>query len=196
MASQPDICNLALVNLGQSPDITSINPPDGTKYAAAAAQFYPIALDKILGDACCLFSIRIDSLNSVSDTPPAAWGYAYALPSLMVKPLMLQDAEQPDPNIGIDYMIMDGILYCNSSDVVMRYVYRNTNTAEYTNAFVIAFGALLAHFLAAPVTKDPNMSAYWMKMYQSYLAAAMLDNSQRYYYPDRYDCPSISARNA
>ena len=194
MASQVDICNLALANLGQSPDITSINPPDGTKYAASAALFWPIALDKILTEYDWGFAVRVSALSAVSVDLPEAWEYAYALPASFLKPILLQDSEQADPHCGIDYEIRGGILYCNSSDVVLRHVYRNTNTGEYTNAFVLAFGALMAHFLAAPVTKDPAVSAAWLNMYKSYLATAMIDNAERSVMPTRYDTPSISAR--
>jgi len=195
MASQADICNLGLANLGQNPDITSINPPDGTKYAAAAALFWNIALDKILTEYDWGFAVRVTALDAVTVDLPEAWDYSYALPASFLKPILLQDADQTDPHYGIDYEIRGGVLYCNSDDVVLRHVYRNTNTAEYSNAFVITFGALMAHFLAAPVTKDPAVSAAWLKMYQSYLATAMIDNAERSVMPTRYDTPSISARN-
>lgn len=194
MASQADICNLGLVNLGQSPDITSINPPDGTKYSASAAQFWPIMLDKVLGEFDWDFARRLVTLQEVTDEEPEAWDYAFALPTDMIEPRMLQCADQADPNIGIDYEIKDGILFCNESDVVLRYTYRNTNTSTYSNGAVLAMGAYMAHLLAAPVTKDPAVSAAWMKMYGSYLAEAMVKNMGRVNYPDRYAPPGISAR--
>lgn len=194
MASQANICNLALVNLGQSPDIVSINPPDGTKYAASAAQFWPIMLDKVLGEYDWDFARKQSVLLEVSETLPAAWEYAYALPTDMIVPRMLQCADQADPNIGIDYEIKDGILFCNESDVVLRYTYRNTNTSKYSNGVVLAMGAFMAHLLAAPVTKDPNVSSAWLKNYQTYLAQAMIENTSRTYYPSRYESPGISSR--
>lgn len=196
MASQIDICNLALANLGQNPDLVSINPPDGTKYAASAALFWPIALDKILNEHDWQFATRATALVSASVDLPECWSNAYALPALFLKPVLLQDAEQTDPNVGIDYEIRGGILYCNSDSVVLRHVYRNTNTAEYSNSFVAAFGALMAHYLAAPVAKDPNVTMAWLKIYQSYLGAAMVDNAKRAVIPARYDSPSISSRYA
>ena len=33
MASAIDICNLSLSHLGESPDIASIDPPEGSSYA-------------------------------------------------------------------------------------------------------------------------------------------------------------------
>lgn len=194
MASQANICNLALVNLGQSPDIVNINPPDGTKYSASAAQFWPIMLDKVLGEYDWDFARKQSTLLEVSETLPAAWEYAYALPTDMIVPRMLQCADQADPNIGIDYEIKDGILFCNESSVVLRYTYRNTNTSKYSNGAVLAMGAYLAHLLAAPVTKDPKVSSAWQQMYQTYLAQAMIENTSRTHYHNRYESPGISSR--
>jgi len=194
MASQADICNLGLVNLGQSPDITSINPPDGTKYSAAAAQFWPIMLDKVLGECDWDFARKLETLQEVADTEPEAWEYAFALPTDVVVIRMLQQADQTDPNIGIPYEIKQGILFCNEADVVLRYTYRNTTTSNYPNGVVLAMGAYMAHLLAAPVTKDPKISGAWSQQYGRYLAEAMILNASRTVNPVRYESPGISAR--
>ena len=194
MASQADICNLGLINLGQSPDITSINPPDGTKYAATAAAFWPIMLDKVLGEFDWDFARKLVTLQEVSDAEPEAWQYAFALPIDMVEPRMLQQTYQQDPNVGIPYEIKAGILYCNEADVVLRYTFRNTNYGSYSNGVVLAMGAYMAHLLAAPVMKDVNVSAAWAKQYQNYLGQALLTNSFRTVNPYGYESPGISAR--
>lgn len=176
MASQVDICNLALANLGQSPDIVSINPPDGGKYAAACAQFYPIALDKVLGECDWQFAVKEVSLSSIAITLPDAWQYAFAVPSDLVKPVNAFEYRSGSPFCSVEFEIRGNVLYSNTANVVLRYVFRNTATSNYHNSFVLALAAYLAHLLAAPTTKDPNVSGAWQKMYRTYLAEAMIDN--------------------
>lgn len=179
MASQVDICNIALSNLGQSPDIVSVNPPDGGKYAASCAQFYPIALDKVLGECDWHFAVKEVLLSVVFVAMPDAWQYAYALPNDLVKPVNAFPQGIGSPFCSAEFEVRGNVLFTNTQDIVLRYVYRNTATSNYSNAFVLALAAYLSHLLAAPVTKDPNVTSGWMKMYKSYLAEAMIDNRHR-----------------
>jgi len=176
MASQVDICNLALANLGQSPDIISINPPDGGKYAAACAQFYPIALEKVLGECDWLFAVKQKKLNLIEADLPEYFQYAFAVPSDLVKPVNAYEEGSSSPFAQIEFEIHGSVFYCNAASPVLRYVYRDSATSHYTNGFVLALAAYLAHLLAAPTTKDPNVSGAWQKMYRTYLAEAMIDN--------------------
>ena len=43
MATEVDICNLALAHLGDDATIATIKPPEGSAQAEKAARFYPIA---------------------------------------------------------------------------------------------------------------------------------------------------------
>ena len=48
MASEVDICNLALSHLGDTATIASLDPPEGSAQAEHCARFYPIARDSLL----------------------------------------------------------------------------------------------------------------------------------------------------
>ena len=48
MASEVDICNLALGHLGDNATVASLNPPEGSVQAQHCARFYPIARDALL----------------------------------------------------------------------------------------------------------------------------------------------------
>ena len=48
MATEVDICNLALAHLGDDATIASLNPPEGSAQAEKAARFYPIARNSLL----------------------------------------------------------------------------------------------------------------------------------------------------
>ena len=43
MATEVDICNIALAHLGDDATIASLSPPEGSAQAEKAARFYPIA---------------------------------------------------------------------------------------------------------------------------------------------------------
>ena len=48
MASDVDICNLALSFLGDDANVSSISPPEGSQQSEHCARFYPIARDGLL----------------------------------------------------------------------------------------------------------------------------------------------------
>ena len=48
MATEVDICNLALAHLGDDATIASLSPPEGSAQAEKAARFYPIARNTLL----------------------------------------------------------------------------------------------------------------------------------------------------
>lgn len=194
MANQIDVANLALLNLGEAPDITSLNPPDNTKYARHAATFWPVMLDKVLSDADWSFARKTIALSAVSVTLPDAWDYAYSIPTDMVMPRMLQEDGCTDPNYGIPYEIADGVLYCSCDEVNLRYTYRNNNVGTWPNGFVLAAAAYLSQLLAAPVTKNPQVTQAMAQLYAQQLGQAMVLDTARTVNPVTYESPSIAAR--
>ena len=48
MASEVQICNLALSRIGEDGSIISLDPPEGSEHAAACAAFYQRALGSLL----------------------------------------------------------------------------------------------------------------------------------------------------
>ena len=48
MASEVEICNLALSHLGDTATVASSDPPEGSAQAEHCARFYPIARDALL----------------------------------------------------------------------------------------------------------------------------------------------------
>ncbi len=79
MASEIDICNLALSHLGDSATVSSIDPPEGSAQAEHCARFYPIARDSLLEMHSWGFATRRMQLAQVANAWPE-WDYAYAMP--------------------------------------------------------------------------------------------------------------------
>jgi hypothetical protein len=80
VASDVDICNLALARLGDTAVVTNINPPDPSKQASRCATFYPIARDTLLEMHDWGFSTKRDTL-ALKSPPLNGWQFTYAYPN-------------------------------------------------------------------------------------------------------------------
>lgn len=173
------ICNMAAAHLGQSPDVVSINPPDGTALSIYCAQFYNIALEYVLEEAEWTFATKQEQLTAASVTLPDQWQYAFVLPPNMIRPLRALPDDIFEPNVSIDFTIIGQILYCNYEEVWLNYIYRNSNTAEFTAPFAVALSYYLASLIAAPLKKDPATAQAMLQMYASAVGKAMVKNAVR-----------------
>jgi hypothetical protein len=81
MASEIDICNLALAHLGEDGTVSSIDPPEGSSQAGHCARFYPMARDALLEEHSWVFATFRAAPAQVQYTTQTQWQYAYALPS-------------------------------------------------------------------------------------------------------------------
>lgn len=173
MASEVDICNLALAHLGDKASISAIVPPDGSAQAAHCARFYPIVRDAILEMHNWKFAITRANLALLdTDETPAEWAYAYACPnSIKVVSVNLPDAivaassravfEQteflnriPTQPFTIE-SLADGSLavYTNVENAAVMFIRRVTDTSKFSPLFVIAASRLLAAYIAGPIIK-------------------------------------------
>lgn len=89
------ICNLALGHLGDTAQVTSITPPDGSVQAQLCSRFYWVARNALLEMAAWGFATRRIQLAKVSNptvntitdedgstqTSCGTWRFAYALPA-------------------------------------------------------------------------------------------------------------------
>jgi len=188
MASDVDICNLALGHLGDNATVSSISPPEGSAQAEHCARFYPIARDALLEMHNWNFTMRRVNLAEVTNSWPE-WKYAYALPadSINIIAVMPPDAHDDyatrflptdTPSFAHNYSPMisagryspqdftveradDGnhILYTNQEKAMLRYTAYVTDTTSYSPLFVMALSWQLASMLAGPILKGDAGSA-------------------------------------
>lgn len=161
MASALDICNLALAHLGDSANVSSIDPPEGSAQAEHCARFYPVARDSLLEMHNWSFATRRVQLALLAEDIDTAWSYAYAAPNGMVKPIaVLLDGSTNDADAQpyITETLSTGlvIIYTNAENAVLRYVARVTDTTKFTPLFVDALSWLLASYLAGPIIKGDS----------------------------------------
>lgn len=101
--SEVTICNLALSHLGDTAEVTSIKPPDGSVQAKHCARFYWVARNALLEMASWGFATRRAVLAKVSnptvnsltrpdgavETNRGTWRFAYALPNAAINILVV-----------------------------------------------------------------------------------------------------------
>lgn len=170
MASDVDICNLALANLGHiKANITSIDPPDSSVEAGLCARFYPIARAAAIEAAAWTFARGRSSLVETTNTS-TTWTYAYVLPSDNLRALRVLPSVSanifiascdPDqvyslvPNEGdsAPFEIEGTTLYTNEPDAVLFYLRDVTDTTLFSPTFVVGLSQLLSWFIAGPIIK-------------------------------------------
>lgn len=208
MASEVDICNLALAHLGDAATVSSIDPPEGSVQAEHCSRFYPIARDALLEMHAWGFATKRVALAYLTNNW-TEWTYAYAVPndSVNIIAVLASDATN-DYSVGINTMFSqtglpliaggvyqpqpfaletqsDGtqIIYTNQEDATLRYSALITDTTQFPPLFVVSLSYLLASYLAGPVIKGEIGAAEAKRclvLFQGALGrASVSDSSQR-----------------
>ena len=187
MASDVDICNLALGHNGDEANIASLT--EGSAQADHCKRFYPIARNALLEMHHWNFALRRQALALLStDELPAEWAYAYAYPTC-IKIIAVYPADvvssSPDGAIfdqsefiarakkypfAIETLANGNqVIYSNVEDATVLYTRLVTDTTKFTAGFVIALARLLAAYLAGPIYKGKQgmeMSAKHLEWFE------------------------------
>lgn len=209
MASEVDICNVALGHLGDTGNIASLYPPEGSAQAEHCARFYPMARDSLLTLHTWGFATRRVPLAQLESDVPG-WGYAYTFPTDTLTVLAVHAPSDPDPVAGglfnptHPYVCETNAagnrtIYCNVPNAVMRGIFRVTSTERFTPLFTTALSWQLASMLAGPVIKGDEGRAEGKRcaqMMQAFLLQAVgHDTNQRDAKP-KFTPSGILARGA
>lgn len=172
MASEVDICNLALSHLGDASTVASLNPPEGSVQSEHCARFYPIARDSLLEMHPWGFATRRVQLAQLGTGWPE-WDYAYAQPSdalniiAVLPPDATDDYSQGLSNVPlaaggsyvpkafsceIDSNGAD-VIYTDQENAVLRYTALVIDTTKFSPLFVTTLSWHLASMLAGPIIK-------------------------------------------
>lgn len=158
MASEVDICNLALAHLSDEAAVSSISPPDGSAQADHCKRFYPIARDALLEMHPWTFAKgRAADLGELTSTL-TAWEYAYGMPAGIIKPLTALRVDEIDEDNALDMMVEGDTIYSHEPIGSLIVTRRITDTTKFSPLFVTSLAWLLASYLAGPVTRDANGS--------------------------------------
>lgn len=178
MASDVDVCNMALSHLGSDAQVAAINPPDGSVEAGHCRRFFTLARQEALEMAAYSWTKRRATLALV-DNPSTIWTYAYALPSDCIRPLRVLQLStanfsslQVSAPASVDdlnrfyesgtanFDIEGRVLLTHEPDAVLLYVRDVTDPSNWSPSFVSGLSFLLASFLAGPLVKgEPGAKA-------------------------------------
>ena len=183
MATEVDICNLALAHLGDDATIASIKPPEGSAQAEKAARFYPIARDTLLQGHTWNFAMKRATIPLTTNAL-SQWDYAYTAPIDMMSPIAIisptaqndyatrMSAGDTPGGITSNYAptIVAGqytpqqfalevdangltLIYTNQENAMLRYTAFVSDPSKFPPLFVITLSWHLASMLAGPIIK-------------------------------------------
>lgn len=172
MASQVDICNVALARIGQAP-IAAMN--EASTEAQFATRFWSIALRDTLRAHPWNFAVTTAELAAVTAKP--GWTYAYQLPADCLRALALVSDTANDPD-AIRYEIRGKALLSNQETAVLKYIAFVPDTTKYDDAFVSALAYRLAAELAVPITGKVDRAQMMLRLWAAGVKSAQQADAQ------------------
>lgn len=203
MASEIDICNLALSNI-RGGEINSLS--ESSVQARQCALRYPMLRDMMLKDSPWNFAHGIKALALLTSVPLQGWKFTYTYPADCeeINRIMMPEDGVPDsrfvpsdfngvviPIQQIPYKVYNvngvRVIGCNQEKVHIDYRMKITNTSLFSSTFVLALSQLLAAEIAVAIVgaeqglrlRDAAYTAYL-----EYLSAAVSSDMNEEYTPD------------
>lgn len=181
MASEVDICNMALRVLNVKP-IVALSP-GVTQAVRDCALFYPQARNKTLEDFPWQFACRRKALTpfEIPEIWAEVYGYAYVYPSDALK---LWGLYAPGGKYPVESKIVraetgERIVLTDEENAEGEFTLADVQTSWFSAAFVDAVAALLRSYLAIPLTGDRNKKVEAYQEYGAALAWAKVSATQQ-----------------
>ena len=223
MASDVEICNLALSHLGDTANVTSIDPPEGSAQAEHCSRFYPVARGMLIEAHDWSWATRRISLTPLVATV-VPWAYAYGKPNLMIRAIAVLDPEASDDYtipaafeteqayLPLSYAPLayapqpfaietlptgEEAILTNQESAVLRYVESVTDTAKFPPLAVMALSWLVASMLAGPIIKGEEGAAEakrCLAVYKEVLSMAVSADANQPLASVRHIVPWINRR--
>jgi len=190
MASEVDICNLALAYLGDEATVAGINPPEGSVQAEYCARFYPFARDSLLELHTWGFATQYVPLAALGISRPE-WRFAYAQPADTIKIVAVLAHDAANIEAGGDHAqpfsceidnTGTNIILTNQARAAARYISLVKDTTKFSPLFVQTLAWHLASMLAGPLLKGDVGAAESKRCVgamQAYLSQAMVSDANQ-----------------
>lgn len=153
--SEVTICNLALSWLAGN---LIISIDDDINEAKLCKANYELSRDAVLESMAWTFATKRYSLTPEIITP--SWGYAYqfTIPADVITVLEVT-AEKDSPNgaNGLDWRREGNLILCDATNIYIKTIFRQTDTARFPPNFVQAVAARLAAEIAVPLTESQQL---------------------------------------
>lgn len=173
MATQLDICNLALDMVGAEPIVTIA---DDNVRAQALTRNYQMALREVLRSRDWGFAVLRASL--VVAAPPAfGWDFAFTLPTDFVTITQMNGVlYEGEP--GDWFALENGLLLTDAEFADIVYISSAGLETTFDALFVPAFATLLASRIATPLRQDGGTAMMnLLQLYRGSLATAAVKNA-------------------
>jgi hypothetical protein len=186
VASEVDICNMALQKLGAA-RITSLE--DNSRNARACNACYALLRDKELRAHPWNFARKRDQPAPLADAPAFGYLYAFPLPNDFLRLVLPHRAM-------LDWKLenQDGqrVILTNDGDSInVRYVARITDTTAFDPTFVEALACKLAWHMCEEITQSNDKKAAALNEYKQIIAEARstnaMENTAEEAPPDTWD---------
>jgi hypothetical protein len=158
LASQVQICNLALTILGAD-RITAIS--DNAENAKRLTAIYFSCLEDVLRAHPWNFAIARQQLAQLATTPVFGYDYEFQLPTDCLRVVEVNDGT----NVVTDFKIEGRKLLCNYTGIYIKYVSNVTDPNQYTSQFITVFSSRLAAELAYAITNNKSTQEELYKLY-------------------------------
>lgn len=176
MATEVDICNIALSFLGDRANVTSISPPEGSAQADHCARFYPIALNELLQRFPWTFATVRASLATLASKPDSV-AYAYALPSNCLRLLSVYGTKEIEVGSWTIERAQGTLMLVTEEPVeYVCFLSSQVPASQFSPAFVEALAHLLAAKLSGaimPGTTGMDVMGKQLQAYEMYSNRAM-----------------------
>lgn len=178
MATETEICNLALSHLGVGKEIANLETENSAE-ASACRRFYQPTVERVLTDFPWPFATRFATLALVEEDPTEEWDFSYRYPADCLKlRRILSGSRQDAPNGRVAYRLGSDasgrLVYTDQDDATVEYTFNPTDTTLFDVMFVEALAYALAVNIAPRITAgDPfKLGERAAALYQLSLAQA------------------------
>jgi len=164
MASEVQICNLALSKLGEEPIISLT---EDSKSGRACNLIYADTRDNLLRSHPWNFATVRQSLALLTTTPAYEFNYEYQLPVNCLKVLKMD----PEGN-DITFKVEGRKLLTDEKPVNILYIARIVDPSQFDSLFIEVLSAKLASELAVTLTESINLADFLNQKYEIALSSA------------------------
>lgn len=161
MASNVQICNLALLKIG---DITITSLTDDTKSARVCNQIFEPIRDAVLREHHWNFAIKREELGLMTSSPAFEYSNQFQLPSDCLKVIEVED--------HYEHKIEGGKLLTNESSIFLKYIARIEDPNLYDSLFIEALSARLAAELAIAIADNNTLHQNMVVLYDEKISMA------------------------
>jgi len=172
MASEVQICNMALTRIGAAP-IVSLS--DGTTSANLCNTLIDDLSYRAMIQGSWTTCIFRQELAQTAFAPEYEYTYEYQLPT-SPKCLKVLDVDG-DPYI--EYKVEGDKLLTDETEVFLRYIGVPTSTEDYGPLLTEAIETLLASYLAYPITANKELAAGLKKEYEELVMNSLAIDGQQ-----------------